>query len=118
MLEGYDKIVPGSAAKIMASADTQATHRQTLERLVVESNNARSARGQVFGLVIGAVGLICAAAVGIWGDWRAAATIGAFPITGLVIVFVKGADSQREEREVKARRVLEEMGRQSAEPAE
>jgi len=52
ILEQYDKIVPGLAERIVKMAESQAHHRQGLERTVVLSNTRNERRGQVFGFII------------------------------------------------------------------
>ncbi len=79
MLRGYEEVVPGGAERILAMAERQAAHRQTIE-----------ARGQLFGFSLAvcaiAGGFLSAAAglplVGVSGVILAVATLSGFFIWG------------------------------------
>jgi uncharacterized membrane protein len=51
-LQAYEKAHPGAAERILKMAEEQATHRQTLERKVVESNIFNEKAGMVLGFVL------------------------------------------------------------------
>ena len=48
LMAKYEKILPGSADRIIASAESQMQHRQSLEAAVVHANNKRESWGLVF----------------------------------------------------------------------
>ncbi len=86
VLQGYENVLKGSAERILAMAERQSSHRQRLERKVVNQSNL----GQVFGFIIG---LICLS----MGCWLAyldkdglAGVLFTTTIIGLVSVFVTG----------------------------
>src|SRR5580658_8735876 len=53
----YNQAVPNGADRIMTMAERQSAHRIEIESLVIRSQQIQSARGQVFGLVIGLFGI-------------------------------------------------------------
>jgi hypothetical protein len=56
-LARFEQIVPGSAKKILAMAEAQASHRQNLERKVVEGDVQRSWWGLWAGFTLGITGM-------------------------------------------------------------
>src|SRR5438876_1239737 len=58
ILAAYDQIVPGTAARIIAMAETQAQHRQNLESTVIGGDVRRSWYGLWTGFVIGMAGIV------------------------------------------------------------
>lgn len=57
ILEGYDRLIPGAAEKIMQQAEQQARHRQNLEKLLAEEGVKQEKRGQWFGFILGALSM-------------------------------------------------------------
>lgn len=55
-LEKYEKILSGSADRIIGMAENQSTHRQKLENKVVDAEIKYKNKGQIFGFIIA---LIC-----------------------------------------------------------
>lgn len=53
ILAAYDKIVPGSAERILAMAEKQALHRQGIETKLVDIETKLESRGQIFGFTLG-----------------------------------------------------------------
>lgn len=101
ILAQYNNVVPGGAKRIFALAEKQADHRRHLERTVVEGNTRAQSRGQLFGFVIGLVGLIG----GFWLVYLGHSALGIAAIladlAALAGVFVVGRYMQREERQEK-----------------
>jgi uncharacterized membrane protein len=52
MLAKYNEIIPDGAERIVAMAERQSAHRQSLEKRVVNSNTRNELLGQIFGFVI------------------------------------------------------------------
>jgi uncharacterized membrane protein len=98
ILERYDQILPGAAERILAMAERQATHRQSLERTVVEGNAIAQRRGQVLGFILALAALVIGGTL-VWYDKRVEglATI-IVDIVGLVSLFIYGRMSQERER--------------------
>jgi uncharacterized membrane protein len=55
----YDTVIPNGADRIMKMAENQQSHRIMLENKVVTSQSVQSKIGQIFGLIIGLVGIGC-----------------------------------------------------------
>ena len=64
VLEKYNAIEPGSANRIIRMAESQAQHRQSLERTIIESRTRSEERAQILGTILalaiggGAMGLV------------------------------------------------------------
>jgi uncharacterized membrane protein len=98
----YNDAVPNGAERILVMAEGQATHRQGLERAVVNGNIRAQARAQRYGLVI----ILAVVAVGAWlmsqgKDGYGFGTILA-GLASLVGVFMWGRYRQERERREKA----------------
>ena len=52
VLADYDHVVPGSADRILAMAESNARHRREIEAKVVDSNCRAQSRGQVLAFVL------------------------------------------------------------------
>jgi uncharacterized membrane protein len=57
-LAKYDEVLPGLAERIVALAEKQSTHRQSLEMATVGGNIAAQARGQWLAFAIVVVGIV------------------------------------------------------------
>ena len=55
-MEHYERVMPGSANRILAMAESQIGHRQQLETTVVKGNIESERRGQRYGLAVVAAG--------------------------------------------------------------
>jgi uncharacterized membrane protein len=97
-LEAYERILPGSAERILAMAELQAAHRRSLEDHVVKSGTAIARRGQVCGLVIGLAGMGAAVWMTALDAEVVGGVIGGGTLVSLVSVFVYGDQQQRRER--------------------
>jgi uncharacterized membrane protein len=90
ILEGYEKIVHGSAARILAAFEAESAHRRKLEEIAQAAQIADTRRGQFFGLLIGLAAIISGAMTAIYGHEWAGGFIGGGGVIGLVSVFVIG----------------------------
>jgi uncharacterized membrane protein len=57
LLEKYNEVIPNGADRIMAMAERQSAHRESLEASVVAGNIANQARGTVFAFILCLVAL-------------------------------------------------------------
>lgn len=101
-LQEYEKVVPGSAERIIRMAENQAEHRQFLEKTVVMGDTTRANRG----LYVGGFVSVCFLGSAVFlistgHDW-AGGVLAGLDIVGLASVFVYGTISRRAEREKKA----------------
>ena len=96
-LAKYEQVLPGSADRIIRMAEQQATHRQNLEKLVVESNTGIQKWGLVCAFVIALSAIVGGVLLSLKGMSGAglASIIGA--LAALVGVFVYGKSAQRKE---------------------
>ena len=90
-LAQYDAILPGSAERILAMAEDQASHRRDLESRALDAKMRQTDRGQHYGLTIGLVGLVASAFMASIGAVVPAGIVGGTTIVSLVAVFVVGS---------------------------
>jgi uncharacterized membrane protein len=112
ILAKYDLVVPGSAARILAMAETQSRHRRSLERIVVIGDSRRAWAGLWTGFTLGMTGLIVGGFLGFYGQQVAASVIGGGALASLVSVFVIGTKSRQQERSKKAK-IMQDGTRES-----
>ena len=62
IIKGYEEILPGSADRIISMAENQTQHRQSMEKIMIESESRDSLLGILFAFILG-VGCIIAAIV-------------------------------------------------------
>ncbi len=62
ILNGYEKILPGAADRILSMAETQSKHRQSMEKKMIEAEARDGLLGILFGFALGG-GCIVAAIV-------------------------------------------------------
>lgn len=103
ILEGYDRLVPGSAKAIIENAHEQTHHRQTLESAVILGGVRRSDRGLLLGAALSITSIILGFIAIIRGHDVAGGTLATGSVVALASVFVYGTNSQRREREEKER---------------
>ncbi|HET8575347.1 MAG TPA: DUF2335 domain-containing protein [Candidatus Paceibacterota bacterium] len=97
ILSRYEQIVPGAAERILAMAEKQSAHRQSLEAQTVKSDNLKSTLGVVFAFVIVLLGFALAAYTAINGREIFASVLGAGLLVGLVSTFIYGTNLRKEE---------------------
>jgi len=95
LLRGYNSIIPNGAERIFLMAENQSAHRIHMEEYVVKEEIKQSAKGQIFGFVIGIFGLTLASVLAMYGHEWIAGVFGTTTIIGLVTVFVLGKKSQQ-----------------------
>lgn len=98
----YNDAVPNGAERILTMAETQANHRQQIERDVVQGNIRAQARAQHYGLII----IMSVLMIGAWlmAEGKDAYGFGAIigALASLVGVFMWGRYRQERERREKA----------------
>ena len=95
----YDSVIPNGADRIMKMAENQQTHRMSLENKVVTSQSKQSKLGQIFGLIIGLVGIGCGTFLAATGEPTVGGIIAGGTVVSLVSVFVIGKSIQRKSLE-------------------
>lgn len=90
VLEGYERLVPGAAERILVMAESDAKHQRELEISALRAAEGEVKRGQFFGFGIGVTAL-GAAVMALWmGSPTVAGIIGGTTVVGLVSVFIVG----------------------------
>ena len=82
-------------------AEEQSKHRMKLEAYVVPSQVKQSGRGQVFGFILGVIGIGGAIYLGSLGYTKTSIGIGSVTLVSLVGVFVYGKKEQKKDLEEK-----------------
>ena len=101
-LEHYERIVKGAGDRIITMAEKQASHRQTIERRVINTNNIASVLGQVFALLIALRAFQFSAEALKQGHSAAAITTVISTIASLVGIFLYGRRKAAQERHRRA----------------
>lgn len=86
ILQQYEEVVPGSAAKIVAAFTDEGEHRRDLER----RDDKRLSLGQVLGFIIAMAFLGCSTFLIATGQPIAGTILGTVDLVALVTVFVVG----------------------------
>ncbi len=102
LLQKYNEVVPGAAERILAMAEKQANHRQTLELEVIMADVRRSNWGLVAGFVISVLALGASTASILTGHDVAGASIFGVSIISIVTTFVIGVRTRKKERDDKS----------------
>jgi uncharacterized membrane protein len=94
LLEGYDYVVEGSAARILQMFEAEQKHRHAWEVNALKTHSFSTILGQVLGFFIAASVFVSAAIIGIHGNSTTAALIWVFGLAlivmaGLVWVYAK-----------------------------
>jgi uncharacterized membrane protein len=95
ILKRYNEIIPNGAERILNMAEEQSRHRMAMEKDTIKEEQRQSSKGQNFGFIIGAVGLLIAGALAYNGhDWFAG-ILGTTTLGSLVGTFIYGKKSQQ-----------------------
>jgi len=90
ILEGYDRIVPGAAERILAMAEADANHQREIELAALQAADREVRRGQIFGFTIGVLALVSSVIALYMGSPTVAGIIGGTTVVGLVSAFIIG----------------------------
>ena len=94
ILKEYNNLYPGCAKVIIGMAVRQGTHRQSMEKKIVEGQISQSERGQKYWLAIGLFGLVVTAFLWYFEQPELAWVIWVIDLWALVTVFVTGKRSE------------------------
>ena len=100
-LKQYEEICEGAADRILAMAETQSLHRQSIESSVIKSNTRNSLLGIIFAFILGLSTIWGGVFLAYNGLPWPGALLGSAGLIGLVSVFIYGTRSNREERNSK-----------------
>jgi uncharacterized membrane protein len=118
LLQQYNLVFPGAAERIVAMAEREATHRQDIERGLVELQITDSQRrfsesrfGQICALLITLSGMGVGAYTALHGHEIAGSILGVGGIGGIVTTFILGRPKQQQQPEVAANTHEPQRGR-------
>lgn len=110
----YEKILPGSADRILSMAEKQSEHRQKLENNAVKSQTRNSTLGLIFGFVIVLLFVGLGGYALHLGQLGFAFTSFITSLGGLVGTFMYGTYSKRKEREENQKEFTKRAGLNSS----
>ncbi len=98
MLEGYDRVLPGLARRIVERWERESDHRQQMEKAVVRSRISIQSRGQIIGAIISVIVLVAGIVFVATGRDTTGLVAILAPLAVLVGAFVYGEVKSRAER--------------------
>lgn len=101
ILDQYDKIVPGSANKIISSWEVQVQHRQELEKKVIASDILHSYIGSALGFIIAMSAIIAGTFLAYIGRPTEGIAAIITALIGLITAFGWGSYQRKKERNAK-----------------
>lgn len=85
VLERFDQVIPGGAARILQMAESEQSHRISFEQSALKAAIADKKRGQFFGGTIGILAILGAvAAVYLGAPWQVPVALVGVPVLGIV----------------------------------
>jgi len=103
LLARYNDVIPGGAERMLAMAERQSAHRESMEALVVKGNLARQREGAYFAFILAFL-TICGGIFLLYSGRSIAGLVAILtPLATLAGVFVYTKHEQRKERVEKAK---------------
>jgi uncharacterized membrane protein len=102
ILEKYNEIIPNGAERIMAMAEKQSAHRESIEKRVIDGEVASQTRGSWFAFIITVLAISGGVFLIEQGKSASGLTTIITSVAGLVGVFVYSKQEQKKERIEKA----------------
>lgn len=99
--EGYEKVLPGSANRILTMTESQVQHRISIEKSIVRRSLNLKVLGMIFGGLLTILILCAVLYLGLNGHDGLAGTIGTTTILGVIVVFVLGVKPGRNNKDAK-----------------
>jgi uncharacterized membrane protein len=101
-MQKYEEICPGLSNRIMAMAESQSSHRQQIELIVIKTSSRNSTLGVVFAFII-AIAFLLVGGFCIYLDKTLIGSLfGGVGLSAVVGAFIYGTRSNRAERQEKA----------------
>ena len=97
--EGYEKVLPGSADRILTMTELQVNHRIKQESRIVRRTLNQKLLGVIFGSILTVLILCAVVYLGMNGHDTIAGIIGTTTILGVITVFVLGVRPDAKEKE-------------------
>jgi uncharacterized membrane protein len=107
LLQEYENILPGLAERIVIMAETQAAHRQRMERSVLKIESRNSTLGVIFAFLISVSALAVSGFVISQGKEIGGAILGGTGLVSFVGTFIYGTAQRRKERESRIKQLRE-----------
>lgn len=98
-LEGYERVVPGAANRVLVQFEEQSLHRRTMESRVVGSDIGRSRQGLWMGGALAFSFGVFSLILGLAGHPWPGTVLGGSTLTAVAATFVYGTHSRRSEVE-------------------
>lgn len=95
-LEKYEKILPGSADRILSIIEKQIQHRQDLQNKKLRKHHIETRLGQILGFIIGIFAISAGSYTALQGAEIPGGFIGTAGVVGLVAVFVIGSNKKKQ----------------------
>ena len=95
----YNSVIPKGADRIMKMAEAQQFHRMSMENKVITSQSSQSKLGQIFGLIIGIIGIGSGTFLAAMGETTVGGIIAGGTVVSLVSVFVIGKNIQKDDKD-------------------
>ncbi len=115
ILAQYDALVPGTAARILETAEGQTRHRQSLERAAIEHDITQARRGLTYGFVVVCLCLVLSAAFVFTGHDQAGIAVVVTTLGTVAGTFIFGTQRRQAERREKRRMRADEPSRSARE---
>lgn len=97
MMEAYEKVVPGSAERIIKRFEIQSDHRQSCEKILVWTNSVKSIVGLVFGFIVTLIAIFGGIYTALQGKPWLGGTLSLSGLAMLVGAFITGKISSARE---------------------
>ncbi|MGH2465482.1 MAG: DUF2335 domain-containing protein [Candidatus Limnocylindrales bacterium] len=94
MIAEYERVLPGSAHRIITMAENEQALRHEVTRNFVRTQSSMAKVGQRFAFLIAIAGLVACVALGLANQAVASIFIGTVDIVSLVALFIAGSRSQ------------------------
>lgn len=91
----YNTVIPDGADRIMKMAEKEQEHRVSIQSTIVKDQNKQSQLGQIFGFIIGLVGIGSGTYLAANGNTTVGGIIAGGTVVSLVSVFVIGKNLQK-----------------------
>lgn len=92
---GYEKVLPGSADRILSMAENKSAHKQKMEEKTLIAETGYKNLGQKFGFVLVLAGIIMGGICILAGHGILGTILGAAPIVSIASIFVIGKKSHK-----------------------
>lgn len=100
LLRRYNETLPGAAERIFKLAESQAAHRQDMERTIIRSGANQTKMGQWFAFVLSIMALCFSFYLAIENHTVVASVIGGSTILGLASIFIIGKIKKDKEESI------------------